>query len=296
VKFDKVIARLHQQGMNWPMRRLLAALIMMLFSASTLAENASEEKQASDELQWQIMFELALVHDPTILEVAELDSVWSFIGGGLYLDLSYKGFFIQTNRYRANTFAGEFGYQLIERENWGLDLVSKVYLPGFDPEAIQSYNKKKTPDFEKLNERNIGAGFALRYSHYTDKDLFTADLATLNPSFGNNSWLVDLYYSHLSIYQNWDIYTGAGLTYYSRDVVNYYVGVIPEESSENFAVYQPGDGFKAEAQVFGLYPLSKSWTLSLGVTQSYYSSSFNASPVGFRQNITQLKLGVRYVL
>jgi len=268
----------------------------MLFSSHALAENTPKEEPATDELQWQLMFELALVHDPTILEIAELDSIWSFIGGGLYLDLSYKGFFIQTNRHRASTFGGEFGYQLTEQEKWGLDLVGKVYLPGFDPETIDSYNETSPLGFEKLNERNIGAGLAIRYSRYTDNVLFTADLATLSPSFGNNSWLVDLYYSHLSVHQNWDIYTGAGLTYYSSDVVSYYAGVTPEESSQEYPVYQTGDGFKAEAQVFGLYPLSKSWTLSLGVTHSYYSSSISASPVGFRQNITQLKLGVRYVL
>ena len=278
------------------MRRSLAALIFILFSGSALAESTSDKTPAEGDFQWQVMFELALVHDPTMLEVAELNSIWNYLGGGVYFDLSYKGFFLQSNRYRANTFGGEVGYQLIEQQDWGLDVVGKAYLMGFVPESIERYSSKKTPGFEKLSERNIGVGLALRYSYFTENALFTADLATLKPSFGNDSWLADLYYSHLSVYRNWDIYTGAGLTYYSRDVVNYYAGVTPAESSKQYPVYQADDGFKAEAQVFGLYPLSKNWTLTLGVTHSYYSSSFSASPVGLRQDITQFKFGVRYVL
>lgn len=277
------------------MRRLIAALFFVLFTGNAISQEAEDKVSNSDDFQWELMLEVALVYNPTILEVSELNSFWNFIGGGLYVDLSYKGFFIQTNRHRANTFSGEFGYKLLQQENWDVDFIGKVYLFGFDPASIERYNDQKTPGFEKLSERNFGGGFALRYSHFIDDDIFTADLATLNPSLGGNSWLIDLYYSHLSVYRNWDIYSGVGLTYYSEDVVNYYAGVTPEESSKQFEQYQAGDGFKAEAQVFGLYPISKNWTLSIGVTQTYYSSSFSDSPVGLRQDLTQFTLGVRYV-
>jgi len=277
------------------MRRLITALFFVLFAANTLSQEAEKQAPADDGFQWEVMLELALVYNPTALKVAELDDFWNFIGGGAYVDLSYKGFFFQTNRFRANAFSGELGYQLIEQDNWGVDLIAKVYLFGFDPESIERYNDTKTPGFELLEERNPGVGLALRYSYFNDDDIFTADLATLNPALGGNSWVVDLYYSHLSVYKNWDIYTGAGLTYYSQDVVNYYAGVTADESSKNFAPYQAGDGFKAEAQIFGLYPLSRNWTLSVGVTQSYLSSSFSDSSIGLRQDLTQLKLGARYV-
>ncbi len=277
------------------MRRLLIALFLLLSANYAAAEHVNDEMTNSDDFQWQLMIEVALEYNPTILETAELDGFYNFIGVGLYLDLSYKDFFIQTNRHRTNTLAGEFGYRLVEQHDWGIDLIGTFYFIGFDPEAIDRYNDKKTPGFAKLDERNPGGGLALRYSYFTEDVLFTADLASLQGSLDNNSWLIDLYYSHRSGYKNWDFYSGVGFTYYSADIVNYYGGVTPDESSVNMPVYQADDGIKVEAQIFGLYPLSKNWTFSTGITQTYYSSSFSDSPVGLRQHITMAKAGLRYV-
>jgi len=277
------------------MHRLIAALFFMTLIGPVQAGDLESETADDGSFQWEIMFESAIQYDPTVLEIAEIDSLNHFVSGSFYLDVSYKGFFIQTDRHRTSTFSGELGYQLIERDDWGLDIIAKVYLHGFDPESIEHNNDKKHPGFEKLKDRNFGAGIALRYSYFDDDAYFSADLATLNPSGKNEGWLIDLYYSHLTVYQNWDIYSGVGLTYFSQEIVDYYAGVTEPESSAHYAVYQSGDGYKIEAQVFGLYPLSQSWAFTAGMTHSYYSSSFSQSPVGLRENVTLYKLGVRYV-
>jgi len=277
------------------MHRLIAALLFMSLAGSALADDIESEAPDDDSFQWQVMFEYAVQYDPTVLEVAEHDSFNDFSSGSFYLDVSYNGFFIQTDRHRTSTFSGEFGYQLIERDDWGLDIIAKVYLHGFDPASIERNNDKKHPGFEKITERNFGGGIALRYSYFEENVFFSADLATLDPSGKNEGWLFDLYYSHLTVYQNWDIYSGVGLSYFSQELVDYYAGVTEQESSTHYPVYQSGDGYKIEAQVFGLYPLSQDWAFTAGMTHSLYSSSFSQSPIGLRKNITLYKLGVRYV-
>jgi len=288
--------------------RLLALLCFTTASASyadqeqsSLTSNANAPV-VKDAFEWQFMVDLALVNTPIILADVEQTEPWDYLQLGLLLDISYKGFFLQSNSRRSSTVLGgvELGYQVTVQNDWQLDLILKPYINGFDPAEIINHQEESIPQLEGLNEREFTGGIALRYSHFFDNAIFYIDLAaarTGENDQGNYSTglIVDSFYSHLIPYRNWDIYFGAGLTYYDQALVNYYIGIDADEVTNNRALYNADSGFRAQLEVYAQYPLSQSWSFNAGLTQSIYSNHIKKSPLVDRNKLTQLMIGVLYV-
>jgi len=288
--------------------RLLALLCFTTASASyadqeqsSLTSNANAPV-VKDAFEWQFMVDLALVNTPIILADVEQTEPWDYLQLGLLLDISYKGFFLQSNSRRSSTVLGgvELGYQVTVQNDWQLDLILKPYINGFDPAEIINHQEESIPQLEGLNEREFTGGIALRYSHFFDNAIFYIDLAaarTGENDQGNYSTglIVDSFYSHLVPYRNWDIYFGAGLTYYDQALVNYYIGIDADEVTNNRALYNADSGFRAQLEVYAQYPLSQSWSFNAGLTQSIYSNHIKKSPLVDRNKLTQLMIGVLYV-
>ena len=68
-----------------------------------------------------------------------------------------------------------------------------------------------------------------------------------------------------------------------------------DEISDQRSFYKPGSSYKAQLEVFARHPISKKWSFSGGITQSYYSTSIKNSPIVGKQHLTELMLGVLYV-
>ena len=220
--------------------------------------------------------------------------MFDIIEFSLLIDISYHNFFIHTDRRRAKDL-GVIGYQLIEEDDWALDFIYKNYVLGYDPASIERYQDHPLTALKDLDERNHGAGTAIRYTKYDDNVLFTLDLAKLFLDNNNNNILLESYYSYRQPYRNWDIYFGGGITYYSADIISYYYGVAEHEANNDRQVYRPGAGFKLEFEVFAQYPLSQSWYLNTGITQIIFSKNISDSPLVRTNNLTQVRLGLRYV-
>ena len=105
----------------------------------------------------------------------------------------------------------------------------------------------------------------------------------------------DSFYSYLLPYKNWDIYLGTGLTYFSQDIINYYIGVSPDEVLATRPEFEAKSGFRAQAEIYAQYPVSESWSFHTGITHSYFSSNVKDSPLVDTNQVTQVTLGVMYV-
>ena len=186
----------------------------------------------------------------------EQNNAWHYFQPGLLIDLSYKGFFIQTNQRRsaAILLGLEFGYQLLVKEHWQIDIIGKGYMTGYVPADLIEYQDADPSLYTGLEEREYAGGIALRYSHFFDNALFTIDFARAQAEEDVNDLIIDSFYSYLLPYRNWDIYLGAGLTYYGKDLVDYYIGINPDEVTPSRPLYQSDGGFRAQLEVYALYP------------------------------------------
>ncbi|KGJ94970.1 MltA-interacting MipA family protein [Colwellia psychrerythraea] len=300
--------------------RLFAASLLMFSALSygqetsdNLEHIANQEHSANqeynankpilkDDFEWQFALDFSLVYDPIIIDGIEQDDLLDYFMPGLLFDISYKGFFLQTNQRRSNALLGgtEFGYQLVVEDNWQLDLIAKAYMQGYDPAAEIEYGGGDKELLAGLRERNATLGIALRYSRYFDNSLLTLDLAATTS--GDDEFdksvrgvIVDSFYSYLLPYRNWDIYLGTGLTYFSQDIVDYYIGVGSSEINESRAAYTAKGGFRGQIEIYAQYPLSESWSFNAGLTQSIYSNNVKASPLVDTNHVIQVMLGVLYV-
>jgi outer membrane scaffolding protein for murein synthesis (MipA/OmpV family) len=272
-------------------------LLLSFCSALVLADDDTQTTAPdnSGDFRWELMFGLGAVVEHSLLEGVHNNEFEDYLDIAILLDMSYKGFYIRSNRRRASELFGEIGYELVAKEDWGLDIIRKVYIPGFDPESITRNQDSPVPMQQGLTERMYGGGTALRYSHYQDDAIFTIEAAYLDSIKGSNTWLIDSFYSHLLPYRNWDFYLGAGLSFYSAQINQYFIGVAPGEVSTTRAAYQPGAGFRAQLEVLAQYPLSQGLSFNTGITQSFYSDNISDSPLFARQHVTQFMVGLRYV-
>ena len=273
------------------------AFLLLFSSLLCAAEPSQQTEDSKDDFSWQFMLGMSAVSDPTILTGVEQNDVDDYLALSLILDVYYKGFFIQANHRRAGGlhFGSELGYQLENNDKWALDIIAKTYIPGYSPKELIEDQPTPIPVMEGLDNRSIGNGLALRYSHFNKNALLTVDLATLQATSAADGWLIETFYSHLIPYKNWDIYLGAGLTYYSKEVTDYYTGIDKDEVSPIRPAYKAGDSLLAQVEVYTQYPLSKHWTFNAGITQNMYSANITASPLVEHQNLTEILVGLIYV-
>lgn len=292
--------------LKWRMITTIFLLCFTLFSkANEQVQEAEYVNNASnpnspivkDDFDWQIMIDLSVAYTPVVLKSAEQTDFWHYFQPGLLVDISYKGFFLQTNQRRSATVLGgaEIGYQLLVKEDWQIDIIAKGYLSGYTPSnLIENYDADDAL-YSGLSERNDTGGIALRYSRYFDNAIFTIDVAAAHAESDITGLIVDSFYSYLLPYRNWDIYFGAGLTYYDQDLVDYYIGINPDEVTPNRTLYTADDGFRGQLEIYAQYPLSASWSFNAGITQSFYENKIKHSPLIDKNKLTQVMLGVLYV-
>jgi len=283
---------------------LLCLLFLILTTVSHANENTplTNTPIIKDDFNWQFMVDFSLVDTQVLLAGVKKTDPWDYFQLGLLLDMSYKGFFLQTNSRRSSTVigGGELGYQLTVQEKWQLDIIIKAYLNGYYPTEIIDAQKEDIPQLSGLSDRNVTGGIALRYSHFFENSLFYIDLATaraITEDEGKDSTgvIIDSFYSYLLPYRNWDIYFGAGLTYYDQAIVDYYIGINENEANDSRPLYEADGGFRGQLEVYAQYPLSQSWSFNAGITQSIYSNNVKESPLVDKNTLTQVMVGVLYV-
>lgn len=287
-------------------------LLGLFYLTLANTSNASQENNTSassantpivkDDFQWQFMVDLSLIDSQIILTDVKQTQPSDYFQLGLLLDISYKGFFLQTNSRRSSTIigGGELGYQITVQKDWQLDVILKTYIQGYEPDKIIKDQKQDIPHLAGLTDRESTTGIALRYSRFFENSVFYVDLATVR-AIGNDEsddakgMIIDSFYSYLLPYRNWDIYLGTGLTYYEQDIVDYYIGVDKSEVTSHRSLYEADGGFRGQLEVYAQYPLSQSWFLNTSITQSFYNNKITKSPLVDKSRLTQLMVGVLYV-
>ena len=91
------IRRLQNQSFSW-----LLAIFLLLSSSLCYGQETSETQEndankpvIKDDFEWQIILDLSLIYDPTIIAGIEQDKLSEYLLPGLLLDISYKGFYLR---------------------------------------------------------------------------------------------------------------------------------------------------------------------------------------------------------
>jgi len=282
----------------------LLAKAVKLAKEKRIDPNNTNSPVTKDDFEWLFVVDLSLNKSQTILADVEQTESWDYLQLGLLLDVYYKGFFLQTNSRRslASIDGGEFGYQIIVRDNWQLDVLIKTYIEGFEAEKIIEHQEEYISQLAGLDDRGSTGGLALRYSHFFDNSIFFVDVAaaraieiTDDEDDYASGLIIDSFYSYLLPYRNWDIYFGAGLTFYQQALIDYYIGVDADEVSAVRPLFKANSSYRAQLEVYAQYPLSSHWSFNAGITQSFYSSSIKRSPLVDKSALTQFMAGVKYV-
>ena len=276
-------------------------LLMLLFiSMPTIAADKKPAHEATvfdETFSWQAMLGISVFHRPQVIEGYEQDSIGQYLNISLLFDLYYKGFFIQSNHRSANSLltGAELGYQLHVDKNWEVDIIMRTYIGEYDPEEILEANDYDFPLMEGLTARGSADGLGLRYSRFLDDAVFSVDIASIGARSDAPGWVSEIYYNKLVPYRNWDIYLGAGITYYSQELVDYYTGVDQHEVTEVRLAYEAKAAFEYELEIYARHPISQNWTFNTGISHTFYSSHVKDSPLVSTIETTQLMLGVHYV-
>ena len=221
----------------------------------------------------------------------------NFLNRDYLLIFPIKDFFLQTNQRRSATILGraEFGYQLLVKDNWQIDIIAKGYMSGYRPSDLIEHQDANEELFLGLSQRNDTVGIGLRYSGYFDNAIFTVDIASAHAEADINGLIIDSFYSYLLPYRNWDIYLGAGLTYYDQALVDYYIGIDENEANKNRPQYTADKNFRGQLEIYAQHPISSNWSFNAGITQSFYSKEIKRSPLVDKNKTTQVMIGVLYV-
>lgn len=280
-------------------KSLVAALLLFCVVSSYANEKKLENESTvfNETFSWQIQMGLSgYYYDIILKDVEQVDTV-DYLNAALLIDFYYKGFFIQSNHRRTDThtLGAEVGYQLIVKEDWELDIISKSYLGGFNPEYLQDDSSRDIPIIEGLDTRSIGNGIGLRYNRYFENSQLSIDVATLGITSAVNGWLVEAFYTHLIPYRNWDIYLNSSVTFYAKETMDYYYGVAPHEVSAIRPQHQAKSDVKVQLEAFFQHPISEKWTFNGGLSYSRYLGSITDSPIVDQPDASQIMLGVLYV-
>ncbi|WP_286233501.1 MipA/OmpV family protein [Thalassotalea sediminis] len=282
------------------MTRTLITIIAFLMCANVVANEKKPENQSTvfnETFSWQAQLGLSAYYTDILLTDVEQSDLKSYLTVPFLFDFYYKGFFIQSNHRRSESFAlgAELGYQLIVEDDWELDIISKAYITGISPSKIMDLADKEIASIKGLDKRDVGEGIGLRYTRYFQSSQLSIDVANLAIPSDAKGWLFEAFYSHLVPYRNWDIYLNASLSYYPETMMDYYYGIRSHEVSAIRPLYQASGALKGQLEAFVQRPISESWTFNAGVSFSKYSDNLSDSPIIEKSHSVTAMLGVLYV-
>ena len=147
---------------------LLLGFFLTIPSGKTFAADPKHDNETpvfDKTFSWQFMGGISGVYDQSPIKGDKQSEFEDYLDISLLFDLYYKGFFMQSNHRRSSaaTLGGEIGYELIVKDSWELDIITKVYVPGYEPSDIIDNNDSDIPTLSGLEDRGYGQGIGLRY-------------------------------------------------------------------------------------------------------------------------------------
>lgn len=208
-----------------------------------------------------------------------------YIGGGTRRDLLplylYEGerFFLRANRAGVKLWDDDDDTRRLEL---------------FVGRRLEGYPEDRQPEsLDGMRVRNTGADLGLRYRLQRGASTWTATAMHDIAGISHGSELgVD--YSYVHRRGRWTFVPGAGASWRSSDLNDYYFGVGDAEALETRPAYRAGSGVDLTLSLNGSFQLTRNWRLLGGLSSTWLSSAIQDSPVTEDGPATAFSLGAVY--
>jgi outer membrane scaffolding protein for murein synthesis (MipA/OmpV family) len=216
---------------------------------------------------------------------------------GLELDLSvavsYENFYLDFDH---NQLSGGLvvGYSLIDKFDWGLDVLGTNTQAGFDEKGLGFYNNGVIDELRGIKSRNYDFDVGLRLTRRFENSQVSFEYLH-DVSGTHNGWVVNSFFSHILPWRNWEFRSGVGVSAYSADFTNYYFGIEQSEATPIRPVYQTNSSTSVIFEFHAEYPISQDWVFLAGLLSTWFSKEIDDSPIISQGYQHKAKVGLRYV-
>lgn len=209
------------------------------------------------------------------------------------IKLQYKNFYLVT--YSGDFFGGsDIGYQFIQEEEWGLDIIYGSYQLAFTETGYFDTKDPVVKELKGIRDRDPDQSLGVAYYRSVGEYLAVAEL--VYDVFGDtNGWVFHLEATRNFELRNWDLWLNFGANYYSSNFNSYFYGVTEAEQNDYLTPYEPGSGASAFVQAQLSYPIAEDWEFSAGMSFLVGSSEAKDSPLLESNHARVLFTGVKYV-
>ncbi|MCF2857844.1 MipA/OmpV family protein [Pseudoalteromonas sp. SMS1] len=206
--------------------------------------------------------------------------------------LRYKNFYLNT--HSGDFFGGsDLGYQLVQRDGWGLDVIFGNYQIPFSENGYYS-NDDKVKELEGIKERKVDQ--SIGFAYYQNVGEYLAVVELVYDVFGeSDGWVFHIEATRNFELRNWDLWLNFGANYYSQNFNDYFYGVDPSEVNDYLYGFTAGDGATAFVQTQLNYPIAQDWVYSAGLSVLVGSGGVKSSPLVESNYARVVFTGVKYV-
>lgn len=162
------------------------------------------------------------------------------------------------------------GYRLFKGERWSLAPVLRPRFEGYDADDSAA--------LAGMGDRSLSLDAGAEWSWLADWGLLGVALVTdvLGKHRGQE---LEFSYTALFSYGGFDFVPSAALRWRSRNLVDYYYGVRPEEEVPGRPAYRPDDTISPLVRLMLRRKLSQAWSAMGAVQYEWFGSEITNSPI-----------------
>lgn len=211
----------------------------------------------------------------------------------LNLALAYDNFYLDIDQSQLSGGV-VIGYSMIDKYDWGLDILGTNVQAGFDESGLAFYNDTVIEELVGINSRHYDFDVGVRLTRrFKSAQISFEYLHDVTGS--HNGWVINSFLSKIIPWRNWEFRTGVGVSAYSSDFINYYFGISADEATASRPIYQTDGGTSLVLELHGEYPINQHWVFLGGWLSTWFSEEISNSPIVSQGYQHKAKVGVRYV-
>ncbi|BBN81152.1 hypothetical protein PA25_11370 [Pseudoalteromonas sp. A25] len=277
-------------------RAFFFTLLCLYLSFSLHASNrlyADNTLHPSDQLYYDVSLGFGLIFDNSYLigSHAYQEGIEVF---NINVSATYGNWYLDVDHSQL-TGGVIVGYSLIDKFDWGLDLIFTQAQDGISENGFDLYNSNKIPELSGIDERKFDLTSGLRLSRLFNADSQLSFELLQDISSRHNGWIMSAYFSKIIPWHNWELRSAFGVSKYSDDFSNYYFGIKAHEQAQGRPVYRPQSAYSLVYEFHAEYPLNENWVFLAGWMSTWFSKQIYQSPIVRQNHQHKAKLSVRYV-